>query len=1356
METLAETFARYVPRVVLERVLRDPRPVEAPAAEIFQGAVVLFDVTGFTALTERLAQQGPSGAEDLTRILNGYFGRLIELVDGHDGDVLKFAGDALVAAWWARDNAESLREAAHRAAQCALQVQRQLDGFQAGEDVRLSLRVTLGAGPVGLAHLGGVFDRWEVLIAGPPLIQVGAIAHEVEPGRVGVSAEAWPLIEPHAEGLALRSGLVELASVETRAPRPPAPRPAPTAAAQDALQRYLPGAIVHRLLAGQTDWLGELRRLTILFMNLPDLSHVTPLDDGQRVMRALQAALYRYEGSINKLSVDDKGVSLVSALGLPPLAHEDDAARGVKAALAMRAALEELGLRSSVGVTTGRAFCGVVGSDLRREYTVMGDVVNLAARLMQSAPDSILCDRATFEAAEEELVFDAPVTLRLKGKAEPVIAYRPLRERERAAGLPGGEGALIGRHHERKVLQGALEALLREGRGGAVVVEGEAGIGKSCLLQYFLTFASGLGVRVLRGAADAVERSAPYHALGGILAQRLGLEALEDVDLRRRRAREVLDGDEHLVELLPLLDDLLPLRLPETPLIAQMSGEVRAANTQLLAIRLLERGAPGAPLVIVVDDVQWMDSASWGLLARAMRQAPAMLVILSARPMGPEAPSEYRQLLEAASTRRIRLETMSPEEGVELVARRLGVDSLPEPAARLIRERAEGHPFFSEELGYAMRDAGLVCIEEGRCRMAPRAGEGAELELPETVEGIIASRIDRLTPQQQLAIKVASVVGRVFTLGLVREMYPLADDRDRVSELLAALEALDLTPLESLHPERSYVFKHVITREVAYDLMLFAQRAQLHRAAAEWHERVHHGDLARFYPLLAHHWGRAGAPARAVDYLERAGEAALRSHANAEAIRFLREAQEADADASPRSGALRRARWSRMIGEARRDLGLSPEARGSLEEALAALGRPMPAEPFGILCGLAGQVLRQAWRRLRPWHPAAPAEGERDRLLEAANAYERLVILYYFSGEVGRMLYANVAAINLAERTGRVTAVCAKAYASLAGTTAVIPWRRQAEHYRGRAREAARELDLLPVSAWVALATGTFEAGVGEWDACLATFERGMEAAQQLGDERMWETLAACLASTLCIYGRFADSASLYGRVLDSAVKRGDVQIQGWCLVGLGRCFHALRRFDALQETVERMEAHSARHGEPFTPFTRLSRLLLPAVVHLHRGEAAPAVAWLRRSVELVRTMGRPNQYHLLTASDTLCAALAQPSLAALPSLPELPEWRRVARRNMRRFSRIYPIGEPRLWLRLGEEAALRGEPKDAVRAWRKSVAAARRLSMPYDEACAASALARLLPPGGPERERLEARSRELLEGLGLAADAAS
>ena len=199
---------------------------------------------------------------------------------------------------------------------------------------------------------------------------------------------------------------------------------------ETALRAYIPGAILARLAAGQSGWLAELRRVTVLFINLPDLTYSTSLDQAQAVMQALQTALYRYEGSLNRIGVDDKGPMLLAALGLPPLAHEDDAVRGVQAALAMQAALRGLGWRCAIGITTGRAFCGSVGNAARREYTMMGDMVNLAARLMQAAAAtttndgpttndqraqpfvvrrgrwSILCDEATYQAAQSQIAFE--------------------------------------------------------------------------------------------------------------------------------------------------------------------------------------------------------------------------------------------------------------------------------------------------------------------------------------------------------------------------------------------------------------------------------------------------------------------------------------------------------------------------------------------------------------------------------------------------------------------------------------------------------------------------------------------------------------------------------------------------------------------------------------------------------------------------------------------------------------------------------------------------------------------------------------------------------------------------------------
>jgi class 3 adenylate cyclase len=276
------------------------------------------------------------------------------------------------------------------------------------------------------------------------------------------------------------------------------------------------------MVAGHEEWLAELRQITVLFANLPDLDHRAGLDEAQEVMAALQGALYRYEGSINKLSIDEKGTSLVAALGLPPLTHEDDPARGVQAALAIREALAGLGQRAAIGVTTGRAFCGTVGSPLRREYTMLGAVVNLAARLMQEAGDGVLCDAATARAARAALAFEALPPVRVKGRADPVPVYRPRRFRGGRAGRgPGPEPVervpLVGREAERRRLAEALDRLLASGNGHpgrvhVLVLEGEAGAGKSRLVAELVDQAVEAGLPVLAGTGDAVERNTPWHA----------------------------------------------------------------------------------------------------------------------------------------------------------------------------------------------------------------------------------------------------------------------------------------------------------------------------------------------------------------------------------------------------------------------------------------------------------------------------------------------------------------------------------------------------------------------------------------------------------------------------------------------------------------------------------------------------------------------------------------------------------------------------------------------------------------------------------------------------------------------------
>src|SRR5574341_567086 len=853
---LLDTLASYVPARIARRAAPGCAPPTTPIAEQFEAAVFFADISGFTQMAERLGQSGPSGTEELRHLINVYFDELIALIASHGGDIIKFAGDALFAIWPASPDGEALPTVTLRAAQCALDTQKHLNNYPAAEDWKLFLRLGVEAGAVLAAHVGGERGRWEYLLTGEPVVQVGLAEHQAERGEVVLGPRAWALLQDACSGQALQDGSARLeevrAPIEPR-PAPPLPTLPPEPEVESALKAYVPAAINRRLAAGQNAWLAELRRITVLFVQIVGLEHAPTLERLQTVMHSLQTVLYQYEGSVRQFILDDKGAVLIGALGLPPLAHEDDAARGVQAALDMRARLAEIGLTTTIGVTTGKAFCGSVGSATRSEYALVGDVVNLAARLMQAAPLHLpphaggeqeggggLCDMPTYQATRGRLAFEPLTAIPIKGKEQPVAIYRPRGQAQEVARWPT---AMVGRAAERGRLAQQLEALKRGEAGAVVVVEGEPGSGESRLVDHALRQAESLGLPVFSGAGDAAAASTPYHGWRMILRRALDIAPNTDPESRRQRLLDRLADEPEWFARAPLLRNVLGVDLPDNDLTVLMTGQVRADNTRDLILHLLNSArqrAHQAGLLVVLEDAHMLDSASWAVaLALSQRIATGLplLLIAALRPLPEPRPPEYRQMLDLPVTFRLHLEPLPPDEALALVSQRLGVAALPEPVAEIIRAKAEGHPLLSEELAYALLDAGVIVVAEGRCRLARSAADLRDLSFPDSVQGAMMSRLDRLAPDEQLALKVASVIGRVFSVRLLRDIYPIDADRRRLAGTLTALERLDLIAPVSPEPNPAYTFKHTIAREAAYNLMLFEQRRELHRAVAEWYER---------------------------------------------------------------------------------------------------------------------------------------------------------------------------------------------------------------------------------------------------------------------------------------------------------------------------------------------------------------------------------------------------------------------------------------------------------------------------------------------------------------------------------------
>jgi class 3 adenylate cyclase/tetratricopeptide (TPR) repeat protein len=1334
-----ELLRSYVPGLLASRFLARPAPLDAPVVERFPAAVLFADISGFTPLADRLARRGPAGAEELSSFLNAYFGELTALIAGQGGEVVSFAGDGLLAVWPTSD--EDLAATTCCAGRCALAVQAALRDYQAVDGLRLSLRVGVGAGEVMALHVGGVGGRWHLLLAGTPFVQGGLAEQRAAPGEVVLSAAAWELVRDLCTGKLLPEGGARLATADASLGyRPLSPRT--RGLSEDVVRAYVPEVVRVRLAAGQAEWLAELRRVTAVFLNLLDVDPAAAdvLEPVQRAMAAVQPILQRYEGSLKQVIVDDKGLILVAVFGLPPLAHEDDPARATRAALAIQAALQGMGMRCAIGLATGRAFCGAVGSDVHREYDAIGEVMNLAAQLMQAAPDTILCDAETTRAARSRLRFQSLPAIPVKGMAAPVATYRPL-EPARKADRPR---AMLGRVDERAMLAERLRAL-EDGASGLVVIDGEPGIGKSRLLADLVERAHARAVRTLFGAGDAVEKSTPYHAWRPIFTQLMGLVGIDDVEERRARVLAYVQADAAQGRLAPLLNSVLPLDLPDNELTTQLTGEVRADNTRELLIQLLQghAAAPSgdSPVLLVLDDAHWLDSASWALARQVVARVRPLLLVLATRPLVEPLPDDYRRLRQDPAAEHLRLEPLRPHDVLALVCDRLGVRRLSEPVAALIEERAQGNPFFSEELAYALRDAGLLRITDGACTVTPGAGALNSASFPDTMQGVVAARIDRLSPGQELTLKVASVVGRLFAFRILRDVHPIEADRSALRSYLDDLHHQDFTVLDTPEPDLAYLFKHVVTQEVAYSLLLYAQRRQLHRAVAEWYEQTQADDLVSLYPLLAYHWGRAEEPTKTLTYLELAGEQALRAGAYQEAVDFLTQALSLAGTIQPAPEALRQARWHRQLGDAYMGLGRLGESRQHADRAVTLLGWPVPATPLRLLGDVAGQALQQGFHRVGPARLVQGAPAARSAMLEATRAFERLAFLNYYANARGPGISTVLHQANLAERAGPSPEL-ARAYGTMSVAAGLVQLHGLARRYARWAHELAREANDLPALAFVLAATGAYDISVGSWKPAHEALTEALEVAQRLGDQRRWGELSTLRAQVLYHQGQFdrlaAWEAEMHARIshADDPQQKAHVLLgEVWFLMPQGQLNTVVTRL----EEVLRLLAGRGSRADEISAHGQL------AVAYLRRGDKELARMAARQAARLI-AQSLPVAVHILegyagVAEVYMDLWAAGDHAAARPA--------RQARAALRRFAQAFPMARPRAWLYEGRAAHHLGRQRRALAVWHKSLQTAERLVMPYEQGRAHYELGRHLPPGDPARHAHLTRACEIYAGIG-------
>jgi class 3 adenylate cyclase/tetratricopeptide (TPR) repeat protein len=661
-------------------------------------------------------------------------------------------------------------------------------------------------------------------------------------------------------------------------------------------QSYTPKFLEDKILTSRSTMEGERKLVTVLFADVANFTTLSEKLDAEEVhmimdgcFQLLMDEIHKFEGTINQFTGDG-----VMALFGAPLAHEDHANRACHAALSIQRSLGEYGekvardygveFKMRIGVNSGPVIVGAIGDDLRMDYTAVGDTTNLASRMESMArPSSVLLSQNTHRLVKDYFDVKSLGKVEVKGKSEPQEVFELVKAGGAAtrieASVARGLTKFVGREKDMAALMEAFEKV-KNGAGQVVGIVGEAGVGKSRLLLEFKKRPVQGEFTYLEGRCIHYGGAIPYLPILNALGTYFGLVEGERETLVRKRVTErVLGLDDNLADILAPIQELLSLKVEDEGYL-QLEPKQRKERIFEGLRNLLIRTSQERPLVLAVEDLHWVDKTTEEFLDYIIGWVANVniLLILLHRP-------EYTHRWGSKSYfNRIGVDQLTLKSSAELVRAILeGGEAAPELNA-IILNRAAGNPLFMEELTQTLLENGFVGKEQDQYILVRKV---SELQTPDTVQGIIAARIDRLEENLKNIMQVAAVIGREFAFRILQSTVGM---REELKTHLLNLQGLEFIYEKSLFPELEYIFKHSLTQEVAYNSLLSSRRRDIHKRIGSAIEELYADRLEEFYEMLAYHYSNSDDSVRAVHYLKLSGGKAMSRYSPVEAFRFYKDA----------------------------------------------------------------------------------------------------------------------------------------------------------------------------------------------------------------------------------------------------------------------------------------------------------------------------------------------------------------------------------------------------------------------------------------------------------------------------------
>lgn len=1187
--------------------------------------------------------------------------------------------------------------------------------------VRTELRQVVSAGTATFGRFGGLAGRWPGLLSGVAAQRLTPAWAACRHGELVLPSELANTLDPSLPRAARRDGLVALdiggvdfADIDDIATPTHEQRPSSSIA-------LAPCTLATFAIGGIDPERG---------------------DPGRRLhaaSRSLQRTVRKYRGALLELRHDHRGLMGYAAFNAEGGRAARAAVRALRFGHDLGQALSEQGLEVPVGVATGRVW--LWHRTQEGLSAIVGSTVMRAEALLRPGSPDMTCDRPTLQLARSRAVFEDEGFLDLPGARQQHVFLVEQVAPSRAERWRGASG-MVGRRSQLALLDQCVGEFMA---GSAVVlmIEGEEGAGKSRLVDEAVARLRTEEARVFVAYGIPGGAAAPLTPWRSVVLQLLGLnEPVDPIACQERLAR--LARGTYRPDL-DLLATLLPLpRSGDREARCLVTGQL----VQELE-RLVEALHGGHPLAIVLEDAQWLDSASWSLVRELAAHVEELFVVAALRSDGCEGELAVQRLAALPETTVMVLRGLASEDLPRLVERELGVTGLPPELVAWLHGVARGNPRVCLEWVKQLLDDGDLELERG---VVVRAIEPARLAARGAggLEGLLERRSSALERGWSRTLAVAVAAGGVFETGLLASVHPDKLDASSVSLQLEGMAAAGLVLPAPGRSERAWLVAHPVVARSVGEVLEPAERQHVHAAIAAWYE-AEGGELAPHYPMMASQWLAGGQPVKALDYLERAGEQAMRAGAITEAARHFQQALTlVGAGDAPRLDVptLRRSRWERGLGDARYACGELDRCAVHWERSLRLLGFRLPSLRWvqagslsvKLLVHLAHRVLPQAWLLARGHrHPA---------LLEASLSAERLAERYYYSADLLALGTASVLSANLADRLGE-RGRNARPYASMAVLTGLLGLSRLSERLYQRARRIGMDAPDPPGLAVAYYTRSAHFAGLGQWERALELGEASVvqaRAAAAWQEEGVAHTIRA-----MCHYypGRFGLAEASYCELLAVARERYNAQHEAWALYGAGECqlqtgrlHEAARSVQQALAVLRNIEDHASRlicHG-------------LLASIHLRLGQLDRA----REAVDLAWPLALRVPVPFVISTLDGYAGLAEASLAIWErergaGVDDAMLGRRARRAValLGRYARVFPMGQPRYLLAVAELARLQGKPRRAVRILERALQAAEGLGLDYDLglACAALSGDELLP--AERRGVLRTRALAIFAALG-------